>query len=384
MSASSRSSLPSGVPAALALALAVAACGGGDGGHADEVCAPPAGDGPGIATEGPWCTYLSSYRLFDDLPTQAADPALFAYDLNTPLFTDYATKRRWLYLPDGATATWQDVDSLDLPVGAMIVKTFSLQHDRRDPAAGERLLETRLLLHRASGWDAVSYVYDADGGEAKLAIAGALFPVAWIHDDGASRTSSYIVPNKNQCKNCHAEHDDVLGPLGPKARHLNRAQPGGGANQLQALIDGGKLTGAPDAATWPRAPVFDDPTTGTLDARARGYLDINCSHCHNPRGAARTSGVDFSTLAPSLVAIGVCKAPTAAGRGSGGLDFDILPGMPEASIVWFRMSSTEADIKMPELGRSQVHTEGVALIREWIAAMSGTCATAGAGATAGR
>lgn len=364
---------------AFALALALAACGGGgDGGHADEVCTPPGGAGPGIALDGPWCKYLSSYRLFEDLPTQTADPALFAYDLNTPLFTDYATKRRWIYLPDGATATWQDVDSLDLPVGAMIVKTFSMQHDRRDPSQGERLLETRVLLHRPTGWDGVSYVYDADGAEAEVASAGALFPVTWIHDDGSTRTNSYGVPNKNQCKNCHAEHDDVLGPLGPKARHLNRAQPGGGPNQLQALIDAGKLTGAPAAATWPKTPVFDDPATGTLEARARGYLDINCSHCHNPRGAARTSGVDFSTLSPSTETLGVCKGPTAAGRGSGGLDFDIVPGMPEASIVWFRMSSTEPDIKMPELGRNQVHAEGVALIREWITAMSGTCAVAAA------
>jgi hypothetical protein len=39
------------------------------------------------------------------------------------------------------------------------------------------------------------------------------------------------------------------------------------------------------------------------------------------------------------------------------------------------MSSTEPDIRMPELGRNMVHEEGVALVREWITAMSGDCST---------
>jgi uncharacterized repeat protein (TIGR03806 family) len=355
------------------LALAVAACGGG---ASDETCHPPGGDGPAIDLEGPFCKHLSSYRLFDDIKSQAAAPALFAYDLNTALFSDYAQKHRWLYLPDGAVAGWQDADPLDLPVGTVIVKTFAFPHDRRDLTAGEDLVETRLLVHRAAGWDAVSYLYDADDADAQIAIAGAEVPVSWIHDDGSMRSDVYTVPNKNQCKNCHGEHDDVLTPLGPKVRHLNRAQPGAAQNQLQLLVAAGKLTGAPaDMASWPRAPVFDDPASGTLEARARGYLDINCSHCHNPGGAARTSGVDFSLTSPSMESLGICKNPTAAGRGSGGFLFDIVPGRPDQSIVTFRISSTEADIKMPELSRNLVHDEGVALIRDWISSLPGSCGT---------
>ncbi len=361
-----------------AFAAALAACGGGG---SDEVCHPPttaAGAGPAIDLDGPMCTHLSSYRLFSDLPSQTADPALFAYDLNTPLFADYATKRRWLFVPDGAAASWQDTDTLDLPVGSVIVKTFSFPHDLRDEALGEDLVETRLFIHRSAGWDAVSYKYDDGGGEADVALAGAEVPVSWIQTDGSMRSDTYVVPNKNQCLNCHGEHDDVLAPLGPKARHLNRAQPGAGGadNQLAALIAAGKLTGAPaDATTWPRTPVWDDPSTGAVDLRARAYLDVNCSHCHNPRGAARTSGVDFSATSPTMESLGVCKAPTAAGRGAGGLDFDVVPGMPDRSIVVFRMSSTEADIKMPELGRNLVHDEGVALVRDWITSLSGACGT---------
>ena len=72
-----------------------------------------------------------------------------------------------------------------------------------------------------------------------------------------------------------------------------------------------------------------------------------------------------------------CKAPVATGRGSGGLQYDIVPGQPDASILVYRMISTEPEIRMPELGRNLVHDEGVALIREWITAMAGGCSGSG-------
>jgi uncharacterized repeat protein (TIGR03806 family) len=346
----------------LLILCALAACGGGS----DEVCHPPSGAGPAIDLDGPFCKHLSSYRLFLDEKTQEADPALFAYDLNTPLFSDYATKRRWIYLPDGAAAQWQDTDSFDLPVGAVLVKTFSFPHDLRDPSQGEDLVETRLLVHRTAGWDAVAYTYDGHD-DATLAVAGEQVPVSWLDATAAMQSDDYVVPNKNQCVTCHGEHDAVLAPLGPKARHLNRN------GQLEALIAAGKLTGAPaDMTTWPKTTPWND-TTAPIDQRARGYLDINCSHCHNPAGFARTSGVDFSVTSPTTATLGICKRPTAAGRGTGGLDFDIVPGMPDASIVVFRMSSTEADIKMPQIARNLVHAEGVQVVRDWITSLSGVC-----------
>ncbi len=70
---------------------------------------------------------------------------------------------------------------------------------------------------------------------------------------------------------------------------------------------------------------------------------------------------------------GICKQPVAAGSGSGGLKNDIVPGDADASITAYRMNSNEPDVRMPEIGRSLVHDEGVALIREWINSMSGGC-----------
>ncbi|HWU86750.1 MAG TPA: SO2930 family diheme c-type cytochrome [Kofleriaceae bacterium] len=356
----------------LLLLAALAACGGG-GGDAD--CALP-GDGPGVDPDGELCERLSSYRLFEDLAAQRPAEGLIPYDVATPLFSDYTTKLRFVWLPPGTTMTWHDTDAFALPVGAVVVKTFGYLHDRRDPSLGLRLLETRLLVRGTDSWRGVSYVYDEDGADARRAIAGAFVDASWIHDDGAERTNHYAVPNQNQCKNCHAAHDDTLDVLGPKARLLNRPGPEGSgvANQLQTLIDRGALAGAPPPASWPRGVAVMDPASGTLEERARAWLDVSCGHCHNARGgAARTSGLYLDLAQTDLHELGLCKAPVAAGRGSGGRRFGIVPGQPDASILVFRIESTEADVKMPELGRNLVDAEGVALIRQWIAQLPGSC-----------
>lgn len=304
----------------LLLAL-LAACSG-----SDETC----------ELDGKFCDQLSSYRMLDEA---------FAYDLNTPLFSDYTTKQRSIYLPPGGTILWSDTGAFAMPVGAAVIKTF---------AYPDQPLETRLLVKTQAGWTGASYVHDGD--DARLALAGAQIPVSW---------GRYNVPNKNQCKNCHAEHDDAIDLIGPKARHLNDGA------QLERFIADGVLVGAPSPEMWPRAPVAMDPASGSLDARARAWLDINCAYCHNSGGgAARTSGLYLDLDSTDF---GICKPPIAAGRGSGGRSYAIVPGNPDASFLVYRLESTEPEIKMPELGRNLVDAEGVALIREWIAAMPGNC-----------
>jgi uncharacterized repeat protein (TIGR03806 family) len=339
------------------LVLALAACGG----SSDDTC----------EIDGAMCKHLSSWNLFDDIGAQAPATGVIPYDLNTPLFSDYATKDRFVRLPEGQQAHWNADGVIDLPVGSVLVKTFSYLHDRRDPSRGRTLVETRVLVHGESGWHGSSYLYGDSTNDAELAIAGAIVDTNWIHDDGASRTNQYVVPNQNQCKNCHAEHDSISTPIGPKARHV---QP----ERLHALIDAGALVDAPPADQWPAPIVSLDyaghAPTGTLDERARQWLDINCAYCHNPKGAARTSGLFLTWDETDLAKVGLCKAPVATGRGSGGLSYDIVPGQPDQSILVYRISSTEPDVRMPELGRNLVHEEGVALVREWITAMQGSCA----------
>ncbi len=338
-----------------ALLLVLAACGGGD-----DTC----------AIDGKMCSKLSSWGLFDDIASQAPAPGVIPYDLTTPLFSDYTTKDRFVRLPEGMTATWSADDPLGLPVGSVLVKTFSYLEDRRDPTGARTLLETRVLVHGEKGWHGSSYIYGDSSDDAKLAIAGGLVDASWIHDDGTERSNLYVVPNQNQCKLCHAEHDEIFTPVGPKVRHLV-------PDRVQAMIDAGALVDAPPRDQWPRAVNAFDAADGTLEERARAWLDINCGFCHNPRGAARTSGLYLDHAETDPAKLGVCKAPVATGRGSGNLQYDIVPGSPDASILIYRMESTEPEIRMPELGRNLVHAEGVALMREWISSMMGGCSGSG-------
>ncbi len=319
-----------------------------------------------------------------------ADDAL-PYDLATPLFSDYALKLRTVSLPDGASAAYVADDVFDFPVGTVITKTFYYAADgdggvryhgapsltdKTLPMNAVRLIETRILAHRADGWVAIPYVWNEAQTDAELKRIGAIKRLDLTHPDGRQETFDYVAPTQNQCAGCHAPNNTTrdLSPIGPKARHLNKPSSfQAGMNQL----DHWRLVGvlAADEAAGEDAPqnAVWDSAAFTLDQRARAYLDANCSHCHNPKGPADTSGLNLEPNADGP-ALGRCKSPIAAGDGAGGRLFDIVPGHPDDSIVVFRMETTNPGAMMPELGRSLAHKEGVQLIRAWIEAMDGDCA----------
>jgi uncharacterized repeat protein (TIGR03806 family) len=315
--------------------------------------------------------WLSAHGLFQgNGSTQSPVEGVIPYDINSPLFSDYAVKYRFLRLPPGTSARYDAAEVFDFPVGTILVKTFAYLHDARDPSRGRRLIETRLLIHKPDGWIGLPYVWNEEQTEATLEIAGDRKAVRWIHTDGKERTLSYLIPNTNQCLGCH-ENRKVMRPIGPTARQLNRAfaYPEGTENQLVHWTRQGALQGAPAPEQAPRLPIWDDPATGMRDERARAWLEINCAHCHNPDGPARTSGLDLRSGQTDAARMGVWKTPIAAGRGTGGRSYDIVPGRPDASILMYRLESTEPGVMMPELSRRLIHQEGVALIREWIAQM---------------
>lgn len=318
------------------------------------------------------CPKLSDYKLFLNPANPLEGPAEggYPFDLTTPLFSDYASKDRVLFLPPGTAAGYKQYSALDLPVGAVIAKTFHFPADLRDPQGPGRVVETRLLVHRETGWDALVYLWD--GQETRLVRGGALVKVSWLNEKGVSQTNDYRVPNLAQCSGCHSYNS----PIGVKAGYLNREGHGAlaGQNQLQFLAAAGRLENLPanpkDISYY---PIWNKPESGPLNERARAYLDINCAHCHNVAGKANTSGLFLNIGQEENVNLGFCKPPIAAGRGAGGTLFDIVPGKPEESILVGRLNSTKAAIKMPELAKGMVHAEGVALVSEWIKSLKGSC-----------
>ena len=320
-----------------------------------------------------------------------------AYDMNTGLFTDYAHKLRTIWIPDGQSARYREGDVLDFPVGTVITKTFYYPRAgqdfdervaRTDDLSADfrngrldldavRLIETRILVHRETGWVALPYRWNDAQTEARLHRVGAIIPLTLVADDGAEEAFNYVMPNTNQCAGCHAPDSNsrVLSPIGPKPRHINRefAYADGPQNQLSRLQAVGYLHGLPDDLdAVPQNATWGDENA-SLDDLARAYLDVNCAHCHSPVGPADTSGLYLDPDTPFGPNLGVCKLPIAAGSGTGNRPYDIVPGEPENSILVYRIDNVEPDEMMPELGRSTIHAEGLELVERWIAAMTGSC-----------
>ena len=172
------------------------------------------------------------------------------------------------------------------------------------------------------------------------------------------------------CKSCHV-NNNILTPIGPKARQLNRdfAFANGTKNQLSHYADLGLLKELPDLASVDKSPVWDDPTTGSLHGRALAYLDMNCAHCHSEGGPGNTSALHLTEFETNEFHLGINKHPIAAGKGTGGRPYDIVKGEPENSIMVYRMDNDNPGEMMPEVGRKLVHHEGVDLIKEWISKM---------------
>ena len=316
---------------------------------------------------------LSDYGFFEgNMAEQKPSTGVLPYSLNTPLFSDYAEKLRFVKLPENTTVAYNATEVMDFPVGTTIIKTFYYPNDFRKPDKGKRLMETRLLIHENEGWKALAYVWNDEQTEALLEVAGDTKEVSYIDTEGKKKKHQYSIPNLNQCKGCH-NRNEQMAPIGPSARQLNgeysvwgKLEEASKENQLLAWQKMGILTGLPAIETVPKAAIWNKPESGSLDARARIWLDINCAHCHRLGGPAQTSGLNLSIHETDPLTFGILKTPVAAGRGSGNRKFDIVPNKPDESILLYRIESIDPGEMMPEVGRKTMHKEGIELIRDWI------------------
>jgi uncharacterized repeat protein (TIGR03806 family) len=309
---------------------------------------------------------LSDYHLFNNAAATAPAAGVRPYDLVNPLFSDHASKYRYVYVPKGKAATYEPEKAFDFPVGSVLVKTFAFAPDMRTPKVGEHFVETRLLIRKSDGWVAYPYIWNEQQTEAVYSPIGGRKQIDTIDETGAKLSINYSVPNKNQCKECH-QSGGVFQPIGPKARNLNHVGPAG-VNQLADWSAKGILAGAPAPDAAPKVPLAFD-ASADIGLRARAYLDINCAHCHKADGGASNSGLFLGWNETSPRGWGVHKRPTAAGKATGANFYVIEPGHPDQSIMVSRMEATEPGMRMPELSRSTVDAKGVALIREWISGL---------------
>jgi len=367
----------------------------GSGSGADTSDLPPQPDRPRLDSSTP-LRKLSEYAFFvGPLRDMRPNNGVIAYSVNAPLWSDNAYKGRYIAMPEGGqlTPVADGDEDWQLPVGSIVIKTFYFDLDRTTPDEGPyRINETRLLFVTDHGIVAETYLWNDEQTEAVRFVAGTRINMQVIDADGTSANQQYVVPNKNQCANCHSRSDKIH-MLGLTTAQLNREsleEPG--RNQLELWQSAGMIAG--DLGDTALLPAYDKPfVSGSLNGQARAYLHGNCSHCHRTGGAAGVTGLWLLASVTEEYRIGICKGPVAAGAGTGSFHDDILPGHPERSIMPFRMSSVDPEIKMPEMPNLVADQQGVALIQAWIADMppvacnevnDGSGAGSGAGSGSGQ
>jgi len=147
---------------------------------------------------------------------------------------------------------------------------------------------------------------------------------------------------------------------------------------IERLIELGWLEGAEPEAD--REQLVDPFGAAPVVERMRAYTDANCGHCHNEDDEAGDDGsglwLRYDLTDPETAArasLGICKMPQSAGGATCGHVLDVVPAMPDESIMICRMESEEPKVRMPPVGRNLQDEPGIALIREWIESLDGTC-----------
>lgn len=306
---------------------------------------------------------LSATGLFESGSTIAVTSENLSFSPQYPLWSDGATKRRWIYLPAGTFVDATHADAWEFPPGTRLWKEFSLD---------ARRIETRFIERLQDGsWRYATYVWNEDGTDAVLA-----------HADGASRqlngAHSYAIPSESDCRACHEGAPvPVLGfsalqlspdrdPLAPHAE-----SPRASDVDLRVLVARGLVRNLRQALIEkPPRIVARTPT----ERAALGYLHGNCGHCHGssesdasvPVDALLAQRTDESAGAATVLRSLIGVASRFRAPGTQHVTQLIAPGDAAASVLPMRMRSRDPRTQMPPLGTSTPDTEAMALIERWI------------------
>lgn len=320
--------------------------------------------------------FLSQTGAFTNLATLTPRAGLIPYDVNSPLWSDGAEKRRWIAIPNNGThdtpaeqVTYRETGAWDFPPGTVLVKHFAMPVDERNPTI-IKPLETRFFIRATDGsFYGVTYRWNEAGTDAELLADGASRDYTITDAQGSTTTRRWDFPSRSDCRTCHTTNADNV--LGVRSHQINGntfyQNSGRSANQLETwnhLGIFGSSFGARDPAALPRSVNPMDPHA-SLDHRARSYLDANCSHCHHPDGVSANFNASFNTpLATQGIVNGLINRPL------NNVDERVVkPGDPTLSLMHLRPSLV-GGAQMPPLGKNVVDEKGVALIEDWIRSMN--------------
>lgn len=310
---------------------------------------------------------LSDYQFFKgDMKNLEPVYGLLPYKPTSELFSDYALKKRFVWMPKNSSAAYvSDSEVLDLPVGAVLVKVF--YYDHLLPDLTTKIIETRLMIRKSDGWIFAEYVWNDEQTEAYLQVQNTTRTLS-LQQGAEVLNFTYKTPNTTQdCARCHGNivtHKNT--PIGIKPQNLNSNYnfSDGSHNQLTQWISKGYLN-----ATLPAqitSVVNYNDASQPLDLRIRSYFDANCAHCHKDQGEAQEFGLRMefkNTADPHNMGVGLPAQHPLPGY-NGRL---VYPNNPAQSILYYRLdTTTDLFYIMPAIGRTVKHREGLQLVEDWI------------------
>lgn len=330
---------------------------------------------------------LSDYKFFEgEMKSQIPSLNVIPFEPASSLFTDYAHKKRFVWMPKGTKATYNgDGKVLELPVGSVLIKTF--YYNKMQPNNTTRIIETRIMIRKSTGWIFANYVWNTAQTEATLDLNGSYTNITFKDDNDIVKTTNYRIPNEVQCIVCHKTSQVVAGqvvtthiPIGIKPQNLNFDASYNGVvkNQLTKWIEAGYLENNFSLPTTANSTVNYKDLTKSVSLRARSYIDANCSHCHQSDRHCEYRPMRFAysetnpANALSDQNIGLCVNTMDMANFAPELDKIIKGGNPLESMLFHRLNTNDDSFRMPLHGRTIIHDEGVTLIRDWINNMS-TC-----------
>ena len=308
---------------------------------------------------------LSDYKFFiGEIKNQLPSYGVLPYKPTSELFTDYAKKSRFVWLPNGTKATYtSDAEVLNLPVGSALIKTF--YYDNVQPTNTTKIIETRVMIKKTEGWIFAEYVWNDEQTDALLQMLGSTVSISWMDQNNVSQTIDYKIPSEVDCMKCHTG-DSESNPIGIKPQNLNSdyTYPSGSKNQLSKWIAFGYLENTLPANIVSTVNYLD--TSKSLDLRVRSYFDINCAHCHRNDGNASYVDIRMAFNQTSdPYNMGVCR--------SGSMQipsidhgFIVTPNNPSQSVLFYTLNTAETNFRMPRIGRTIMHQEAIQLVEDWI------------------
>lgn len=314
---------------------------------------------------------LSDYVFFHGaLKNQIPSLGVLPYDLNSHLFTDYALKKRYVWMPEGVKASYtEDGKILNFPTGSVLIKTF--YYNNVQPNNTTQILETRLMIKKANGWIFAEYVWNEEQTEALLDMEGSFRDISWKDENDVIKSANYRIPSSAECLTCHKSNDLAI-PIGPKPQNLNMPYnyADGTKNQLAKWVEMGYLSNnyPSDILTT----INYEDSTQPLELRVRSYVDINCAHCHQENSHCSYRAVRFAfNETIDINNMGIC-IPQGENVGNA-FTYIITPSNVNRSSLPFRLQSLDPENRMPLLGRTVVHEEGLQLIKDWINTLNQSC-----------